>query len=596
LQPNQLGFQQLLQRAGGKSSGNPQVILQNALTITATTIPDYLKCGICGNVVQTAMLLPWDREGRTACESCIRPALAKNNFICPLTGTENVSPDELMPNFGLRKAAENFVKSVLDKMEEIELEALRITEGESAKDNLTKDNQTLFENAADHGTLESKKMKRNTTQSKTVDYLDDFGGDVFDVEADATEVDDNNAENEDGQPATLEQNSNDDNTNISSEMAKANISDDVAHLHKTPPTRDVHSARTVDADRALDANASVVVTTIPSEAKLSEPSVEAFSNISSAREKDESSPRGQSLVEGTASTDHQQMQRGPPAGYAIGPAAPTALNNPRMSHAAAPVSSTPSQSIPPPPPGLPPSAMQQYPQRGRGFQPYPQRGHFRGKGGRYGAFHRGGAFGGRFDGRGDSVYIGGRGDFRQQAQPPQLGQPGEGNSPVQGGTAQGDDLSAASSGKKDRSDSMLEKEEFSFTKSPKDGNKIKSFKRPRGDEDDASEAQSEHSGIRGRDGQRHANSNDLHQNPPPQHHVRGGRGGRRAYRPPGPGFPPERGDRGRWSHGHMPPRVAPAPYYPPPPPYGFHQGMFGPRGQGRDFRGTGRDFYSGGRF
>ena len=58
-----------------------------------------------------------DPEGRPTCESCIRDALAQNGFKCPLTVTEGVSPDDLFPNVGLRKAAELFVKDVMQQMD-----------------------------------------------------------------------------------------------------------------------------------------------------------------------------------------------------------------------------------------------------------------------------------------------------------------------------------------------------------------------------------------------------------------------------------------------------------------------------------------------
>ena len=111
-------FKMLIHRGGGQSEITRD--LDYALKFTSTDIPEHLQCGICHGVVKNAMLLPWDMEGRTACESCIRSALTESGFRCPLTGMEGVSPDDLHPNHGLRKAAELFVKGVMEKMDEID--------------------------------------------------------------------------------------------------------------------------------------------------------------------------------------------------------------------------------------------------------------------------------------------------------------------------------------------------------------------------------------------------------------------------------------------------------------------------------------------
>lgn len=81
LQTNALGFEALLARGGGTSATGPgsskRRDLQYALDLTATTVPDHLRCGICDRVVRNAMLIPWDAEGRTTCETCIRDGLKK---------------------------------------------------------------------------------------------------------------------------------------------------------------------------------------------------------------------------------------------------------------------------------------------------------------------------------------------------------------------------------------------------------------------------------------------------------------------------------------------------------------------------------------
>ena len=79
-----------------------------------------------------------------------------------------------------------------------------------AKDNLSMHNQNLFHDSAEHGTLETKKTKRQSTNNKA-DYggggrlQDDFGGDVFDVDPKDLEDDSNTDRNESG--SVLVQNS-----------------------------------------------------------------------------------------------------------------------------------------------------------------------------------------------------------------------------------------------------------------------------------------------------------------------------------------------------------------------------------------------------
>jgi hypothetical protein len=117
LQPSAQAFQALVRTGGGQSlSSSTGRRDLDALKLTATSVPDHLQCGICHTIVKSVMLVPWDTaEGRSTCESCIRDGQTKNGFTCPLTGTEGVSPDDLFPNVGLRKAADAFVRDVMAK-------------------------------------------------------------------------------------------------------------------------------------------------------------------------------------------------------------------------------------------------------------------------------------------------------------------------------------------------------------------------------------------------------------------------------------------------------------------------------------------------
>mmetsp|Transcript_20031 Transcript_20031/g.29698 ORF Transcript_20031/g.29698 Transcript_20031/m.29698 type:complete len:672 (-) Transcript_20031:136-2151(-) len=199
LQPNALGFEELVNRGGGQSenASGTKKDLDYALKLTATTIPEHLQCGLCQSVVKNAMLLPWDLEGRTTCETCIRDGLTQSGFRCPLTGNEGVSPDDLLPNMPLRKAADVFIQGVMEKMEEINQQQV----DEPDQDNEAALSSKEFDgDSGEKGVIVSKKtrlsFKRSDNDDPFGDANDDFGGDVFDVgtdkqdEPDADVVDD----------------------------------------------------------------------------------------------------------------------------------------------------------------------------------------------------------------------------------------------------------------------------------------------------------------------------------------------------------------------------------------------------------------------
>eukprot|EP00529_Nitzschia_sp_RCC80_P010012 CAMPEP_0113498702 /NCGR_PEP_ID=MMETSP0014_2-20120614/31326_1 /TAXON_ID=2857 /ORGANISM="Nitzschia sp." /LENGTH=766 /DNA_ID=CAMNT_0000392769 /DNA_START=641 /DNA_END=2942 /DNA_ORIENTATION=- /assembly_acc=CAM_ASM_000159 len=188
LQPNKRGFDELVKRKGGQSANTAGTRrdLDYALKLTSTTIPDHLKCAITGNLVKNAMLLPWDPEGRTVSETAIRDALTQNMFRCPLTGTEGVSPDDLIPNIGLRKAADAFVKSVMEKVDEIEQQKVEDSVPESMEEETKGDAEknVVDGDGVETGVITSSKRNSLSSHRKTDNDLfgdDDFGGDVFAV-------------------------------------------------------------------------------------------------------------------------------------------------------------------------------------------------------------------------------------------------------------------------------------------------------------------------------------------------------------------------------------------------------------------------------
>lgn len=199
LQPNAMGFEELKSRGGGQSelTAGTKRDLEYALKVTATSVPEYLQCAICEEVVKDAMMLPWDTEGRTTCEECIRDALTQNGFRCPLTGQEGVSPDDLLPNMALRKAAEKFVEGVMAKMDEIDQQQVEeeVPEEEPS--------DSANQDVEDKGVLVSKQALKKAKKNDPFGS-DDFGGDVFAFESKEPDVEDDEPKEEKVDPAVSE--------------------------------------------------------------------------------------------------------------------------------------------------------------------------------------------------------------------------------------------------------------------------------------------------------------------------------------------------------------------------------------------------------
>jgi len=124
------------------------------------------------------VVLLWDPEGRTTCESCIRHALAQNVFrCCPLTQQEGVSPDDLLPNNALRKAANQFVKEVMQKIQEIDEQA-------NVKESIVPEGDSLPKVLEGGSAADQKRRDEKEEDPFGSGGDDDFGGDIFEVEAD----------------------------------------------------------------------------------------------------------------------------------------------------------------------------------------------------------------------------------------------------------------------------------------------------------------------------------------------------------------------------------------------------------------------------
>ena len=304
LQPNTIGFEELISRRGGQSenaSGSKRD-LDYALKLTATTIPEYLQCSICGGIVKDAMILPWDAEGRTTCEMCIRDALTQNGFRCPLTGQEGVSPDDLLPNLALRKAAEQFVKKVIQQMDEIEKQQVeddRAPESANGGDGARSSN-LLEGDGADKGVILSKRAsvaekRKKQEEEDPFGGNDDFGGDVFAV------VVEKDVEQE--------------------ETSKEEKPEQVKPAVQTPQTKkDVGDVASSEKDHPGKASSPVTETPSNEETHQRNASfrTEHLEIDTNARSKsptpNERSPHD------PVSGNRRDRRRGPPAGYTMGPA------------------------------------------------------------------------------------------------------------------------------------------------------------------------------------------------------------------------------------------------------------------------------------
>ncbi|GAX13934.1 protein MPE1 [Fistulifera solaris] len=312
IQPNTVGFEELINRGGGQSenaSGSKRD-LDYALKLTASTIPEYLQCSICGGIVKDAMILPWDAEGRTTCEMCIRDALTQNGFRCPLTGQEGVSPDDLLPNLALRKAAEQFVKKIIQQMEEIEKQQVEEDKASESADGGDGTSNLLEGDGADKGVILTKRAtvaERRKKQEEEDPFggKDDFGGDVFAV-AVGKEVE--QEENNEGV-------SEPDKPPVQTPQVKMKV-DDVAISEKdnlnSAPSPVIPSAERSDNHNGTSQAEHLIVETT---ARPKSPTL------------NEQSPHDPS------SGNRRDRRRGPPAGYTMGPAGGAAGGPRETTHA-----------------------------------------------------------------------------------------------------------------------------------------------------------------------------------------------------------------------------------------------------------------------
>jgi protein MPE1 len=323
LQPNKIGFEELINRGGGQSENSARAkTLDYALKITSTTVPEHLQCAICHNVVKNAMLLPWDPEGRTVCESCIRDALTQNGFRCPLTGMDGVSPDDLIPNVGLRKAVDMFIKGVMESVEEIEKQQVEEEETATEEVNAQTSEANILEGVGvEKGVIVSKRMSLSSHKKSGDDDPfgggDLFGGDVFAVaKPQAAEEPEEPLKSK--REETKQEESSDKVTDTEVEQANKSESNEKKSNDQSASTVNDPANGSKDMPVSTD-----TTSTYQSNKNDNSPSAEAAST-----EKPHDSPAASNAP---PPSRRDYRRRGPPAGYTMGPAG-GAITSARVSH------------------------------------------------------------------------------------------------------------------------------------------------------------------------------------------------------------------------------------------------------------------------
>lgn len=319
LQPNDVAFQALVNRGGGQSgsgTGGKRRDLDYALKLTATEIPEHLQCGICAQVVKNAMLIPWDGEGRTACEMCMRDGLAQSGFKCPLTGQDGVSPDDLIVNMGLRKATDMFVKEVMDKMDEIiqQQEADEEQEREKLANEALANKKSDYEGTSlDKGMVVRKGMNHSKGSRQSDDFgEDDFGGDVFDVEEEAEE--DQDIVEEESEPRIKSETLKTD-TKVEESSKDVRV-DNISNGTETI----VNAKKKEDVSQAVKAENNTEKVKSNANSTNNAPTTTAAKDRNGAKDEIPSTPG--KYDDDSSSTSRRELirNRAPPAGYSMGPA------------------------------------------------------------------------------------------------------------------------------------------------------------------------------------------------------------------------------------------------------------------------------------
>lgn len=318
LQPNTIGFEELVNRGGGQSENavGTRRDLDYAIKLTATTIPEYLQCAICHSVVRDAMMLPWDPEGRTTCEQCIRNALTESSFRCPLTQQEGVSPDDLLPNHALRKAAVQFVKDVMEKIAEIDKQAAVEEEISEEIDGDTM-SKVLESDLTDKGVILTRRataaeMRKKQEEDPFGSVEDAFGGDIFAVEADNPEVGDA----DDAKPSEAA---------VVASTANVKVEESALQISENADVRAASADLKVKVEESAPAMSASKIEASPNKQLIVKTEQAPDSRASQASDDVHNSARR-----------NANRRRGPPVGYTMGPAGGATVGHAETSRAYSP--------------------------------------------------------------------------------------------------------------------------------------------------------------------------------------------------------------------------------------------------------------------
>ena len=373
VQPNLTGFEHLLKQKGGVKSSNSEASqaaqLKHALLLTNITIPEHLQCAMCHNLAKTAMFLPWDPEGRTANEECIRPALLAGGYKCPVSGIEGVSGDDLRPNIGLRKSVEKFIEDVMKEYESVllvqEEDKVDVNGTTSDKELKKKENRgdsvsnktsnnanttssvmideaQLLNNTTAFTTQQRSKHKHASSVTTDDDPLskgDAFGGDVFDFAPPPSESDVANKEPDSATSVTPTTAANISPANLDEERHVVNNSsselkspvDDTKNESAAESTseakHDTDNANGTVYDKVEQVNNDNQTSSVQKEQDIveeAEPKISTDSVSDSAGSKDKDGNNSNiDKAKKQSSTNGTNKVRRPPRGYAMGPAAIT---------------------------------------------------------------------------------------------------------------------------------------------------------------------------------------------------------------------------------------------------------------------------------
>ncbi|KAJ8614066.1 hypothetical protein CTAYLR_005839 [Chrysophaeum taylorii] len=195
-------FDALVKRGVGAAPDDPVRVREAA---SKDNPPHPLVCPLCRKLFQDAVIVPCCTE--SACDACIRAALARTYCECPLCRSP-CTPDQLLPNKRLRSAVEQHLIEWLDmdRKRRAEAAALEVASGDAAA---PRPSSALGGGAEAPDAVLDLAVPAPPRQATGED---DFGGDVFSPTAQLQQ-----------QQRATNNNNNNDNNNESDDYAAATV-------------------------------------------------------------------------------------------------------------------------------------------------------------------------------------------------------------------------------------------------------------------------------------------------------------------------------------------------------------------------------------